>query len=150
MPDDDRPLHPEQVERLAQQRRLRRGRPDPAARPLAVAEAGPIEHDNAVIGGERVDDAAGRHLVGHRPDPVQQHDRRLAAVLRGATVEIVQAHAVHRDEISLRRVAAFGAFGQRVIHRRRGGQRQHDRRAAAPEPARKPLAQRLPALSCWP
>ena len=58
------------------QRSLRLRGPNPAARPLAEAEAWPVEGDDPVIFGEKVEDAAQHEIPRHCPVAVQQHDDR--------------------------------------------------------------------------
>ncbi len=64
-----------------QQCGLRLRGPDPAARTLAEAEAGPVEGDYPVIFGQEVEDAAQHEIPRHCPVAVQQHDDRPGAAL---------------------------------------------------------------------
>ena len=96
MADDNGLLHLEPEERLVQQRSLRLRRPDPAARPLAEAEAWPVEGDDPVIFGEEVDDAAQHEIPSHCPVPVQQHDDRPSTAF-----DVMQANPVDRGEFAL-------------------------------------------------
>ena len=98
-----------------QQRSLRLRSPDPAARPLAEAEAWPVEGDDPVIFGEEVNDAAQHEIPSHRPVPVQQHDDRPSTAF-----DVMQANPVDRGEFALGRIPAFGPSREGVIGQRGG------------------------------
>ena len=117
MADDNGLPHLEFEECLVQQRGLRLRAPDPAARTLAEAEAGPVEGDDPVIFGEEVEDAAQHEIPRHCPVPVQQHDDR-----SGAAFDVMQANPVDRGEFALGRVPAFGPSREGMVGQRGGPQ----------------------------
>jgi hypothetical protein len=96
---------------------LRLRRPDHRARPLAVAEARPIERDDAVLLRGHIEEAARCEILHHAAIAVQQHERLALSAL-----DIVQTHAVDFDEAAGRRIVAFGLIGSMAIVNR--GERQ--------------------------
>ena len=120
MADDNRALHVKPPQRLLQQGGLRIRCPDPAARPIAEAEAGPIEGDDPVIFAEQIEDPAQHEITGHCSVAVQQHDSGT-----GPALDVMEAHAVDRDEFALRRVPAFSPSRQGMIDQAHS--RQHSR-----------------------
>ena len=120
MPEDDRAVHVEPLQRLAHQLRLRHRAEAQAPRPLAVAVARAIERDHAVALARFAHQAAQHEILDHAAQAVQQHQRRAVAF-----VEVVQAHAVDVDEAPQRAVRALGAGGAAldVIRGGAGGER---------------------------
>jgi hypothetical protein len=76
-----------------------------------MTEAGPIEGDDAVIGGKRVAGGATKQFVGQERCAVKE-DHRPAA----APIEVVQADAIDRHEVAARWIAPFrrGDPGRRI------------------------------------
>ena len=64
MAKHDRLAPAQLVQRVVQQARLRGWRPDGGARTFALAEAGPVEGDHAVMAGRAVEQAAGVEIFG--------------------------------------------------------------------------------------
>src|SRR5690242_15586741 len=89
-----------------QQLGLRRRRPGSPTRPVAVAEARTVEHDDAVSLCQAVDNAADLELLDHRAVAMQQNQRRALAA-----VEVVEPDAVELDEAAMRRMLALGTAG---------------------------------------
>src|SRR5204862_2747741 len=95
---------PEPGERRVEHLRLSRRRPEPIARSSAVAEAGTIERDDAVIARQAVEQAA-RLVVALRDHvAVDQHDRRPFAVL-----DDMQARSVDVEQAAGRRLIALSS-----------------------------------------
>src|SRR5699024_7141569 len=91
--------------------------PEGAARPLAVAVAGAVEGDDAVGAGGGVEEAAGLEVLDHAAVAVQEDERRAFASL-----DIVQADAIHGEEPSARRIAALGGPGELAVDEGCGGE----------------------------
>lgn len=92
MPDDERALGLERVEDPVEECRLGGGCPDPVARPGRVAEAGPVEGDDAVARGQPLDQPADREVLGHGPVAVHQHDGPPAAAHDDVDGQAVDRH----------------------------------------------------------
>lgn len=80
-------------------------RPNDRARPVTVAEAGPIEYDYPVFFGDQIEQSAGYEILNHAPVAVQQN----YGVAR-STFDVMKPHAVHVDEPARRRVLSLGLF----------------------------------------
>src|SRR6476661_3600988 len=106
MADNYRLFDAELGERRVEQFRLGRRRPEAIARPSAVAKAGTIKCDDAVIARQTIEQAA-RLVVALRDHvAVDQHDRRPFALL-----DNMQAHAFYREQAAGRRLVALGSTG---------------------------------------
>jgi hypothetical protein len=100
---DHGPLQPQLDEGPAQKLRLRRGRPELAGGPVAVAVAGPIErHDPERLGGT-IEHTAPDIVVSTDDIAVQQDHGRA-----GPALEIVDPRAVDLQEPAHRRMIALG------------------------------------------
>ena len=104
MADDNRPFDSKLPECFVEEFGLPGRRPGPTARAVAVAEAGPIEDDDAMLGEEKVGDPARVPVGAGDRVAVDQQDR--AAL---TAVAVVEPHTVHDDERPLRGVSAFRA-----------------------------------------
>src|SRR4051795_8497400 len=98
MPEHDGLLHAKLREGLLEERRMSPRRPQPA-RPLAVAVAGPLDHDDAVAFGQAVHEAGDRKILDQGAVTVDEHKRLAVPAL-----DIVQAHPIHVEEAADRRV----------------------------------------------
>jgi hypothetical protein len=65
-------------------------RPNNAARPVAVTKAGPVEHDDAMILGDEIDEAAAFEVLDHAAVTVQEYDGIACAAL-----DVMEPPAVH-------------------------------------------------------
>ncbi len=117
MADDHRPPDVQGDKRLVQQIGLLRRGPGAPARALAVAEAGTVEHDDAVGPDQLVDDVAGVEVVSRDGVAVQQHHG-----VPGAPVGVVQPDAVHLDEPAFRRILTFRPARGGVVEYGQSGQ----------------------------
>ncbi len=115
------PPPPEAVQRAADQPGLHRRRPDPAAGPLAVAEARPVDRDHPVRPGRPVDEAADEPVLDQAAVAVQQHEGRPAP-----RAPYVQPRAADLDDEAGRPAASpappRGRGARSRLRRRRAGQ----------------------------
>src|SRR5512134_3152440 len=112
---EHRTIDAESLQRVAQQRRLLLRRPHAIAGPCAVAEAGAIEGDHPMRFGEWSEDAE-CDVLEHAAVAMQQdYWRALAGVY------VMQANAIHGDELPLRRMPALGPPGLPVDDERGAG-----------------------------
>jgi hypothetical protein len=93
MADDEGALDSQQPERFWEDRRLRRGGPVAAARPLAVTEPGPVESNRPVPSCGLVDHATNQQIVNHGAVAMKKDNRWAAPLL-----DIVKPRAAGRYE----------------------------------------------------
>src|SRR6478609_48294 len=97
MSEHDRLLDAELRERILEEVGLGCRRPHHVAGPEAVAEAGTIEHDDAIVLGSEVDQAARLEILDHAAIAMEQHQGA-----SGSALHVMQANSVDVDEPSLR------------------------------------------------
>jgi hypothetical protein len=107
MAKDDRLGHAQLCKGVSYHVRLRFRRPHDVAWPITVAEARTVEHDDAVILRDEVDETTGLEILNHTAIAVKKDDG-----VAFATLDIVQEHAVRFDEPASRRVGALGLLRQ--------------------------------------
>jgi hypothetical protein len=134
--EQDRPLHAKLAERFAEQLRLLDGAPVPAARPLTVAIARPVEENRAIAARGTIDDSADLE-VGHHRAVTMEHDDGLS---RPLTVHVVEPDAVNLHEAAPGRICALG-FERLVLDRdcRTHSRRQGRERARGQKPCAWPI-----------
>src|SRR5690242_12708569 len=115
MAEDNRLRGAHPLERGAEQASLRIDTPAAPSRSRAVARSRPVESENAVIRGEMLDQPACGEVLRGGAIAMDQKDR-----LSRPGLEIVEAHAVDRDEFSPGRMAALGMAGEKEIGAGRG------------------------------
>lgn len=85
-------------------------RPYDVARPVAVAEAGPIEDDNPVVLGSKTDQTAGFEVLNHAAVAVQKNQR-----VTRASLNVVKPNTVDIQEAAGRRIVMFGFLRKMTI-----------------------------------
>jgi hypothetical protein len=104
MADDRRRLDAELSERRMQQLRLRRRCPEAIAGPAAMAEARPVERENAVMASQAIEQAARLEIALRHGIAVDQDDGRALASL-----DDMKADAVDVEQAAGGRLFALGA-----------------------------------------
>jgi len=128
MPDNDRAMNGNFGQRSPQQGCLRVRGPDPSARAIAMAEAGPVERDYPVVFCQQIDKPAQREIASHRAISVQK-DHRWAFT----PIDVVQANTINLKAFAVRRVSALSSAGKSIVGRgeRNGGGDEPDPRWAS-------------------
>src|SRR3954470_4097289 len=107
MPDHRWPLDPKPGECLSQNCGLRLGCPEPIARALAVAIAGPVEGQDPVPLSHEIEYTAGNPVLGTDGVAVHQHHRRTIGL---ASFHVMQLDAPGLDEAALRRMLPLSSM----------------------------------------
>ena len=82
---------------------------------VAVAVAGPIEDNHAILGRGQIQQAARLEILDHAAVAVQQHQGFAFALLY-----VVQPASIDRQELAGWRIVAFGLPCGAVVDQRRG------------------------------
>jgi hypothetical protein len=129
MPHQHRPADLELVEGFVQQLGLLEGRPGAPARPLAVAEAGPVEDHDTAGPEQPLGDAAGVVVVPSHGIAMNEKDGPPRA-----SVAVVQPHAVHLKEGTPGRVAPLRAACGEMVRDRQDEEDRKGEQDALPRP----------------
>jgi len=127
-------VYPELIERIRKQRTLRRCRPDPQTRPLAIAETRPVEAQDPVAPRQNIDQPADREILDHPAVAMEQHHAwraGIATIDEGAgiaTIDEMESDTVAFEELADRRVPHLRQSRESKIGGKQDNQKDDDDR----------------------
>ena len=110
MPEHESAVDAELLQRFEKQFRLCRRCPDNISGAIAVAVSRAIEHDDPVILGSQLDQAARFEILNHAAVAMEQYQRSARA-----TLDIVKPDVIDLNESSGRRIVALCLFRKLLI-----------------------------------